>query len=70
MLHNLKAEMARHGITNSDIQRLLGCTERTVTNKITGRTAFFVWEAIRIRAAFFPALSIEYLFENELTSGR
>lgn len=65
MLYNLKAEMARNGVMNTDIQKLLGCTERTVTNKITGRTCFTVQEAIVIRDTFFPDLSIKYLFKAE-----
>ena len=62
MLANLQTEMERHGVTNRDIARLLGKTERTVRDKISGRFDFSVSEAKRIRDAFFPNVRIEYLF--------
>lgn len=52
-LRNLSAEMARYGISNADIQTLLGCSNKTVTNKLTDNTAFSVGEAIKIRDTFF-----------------
>lgn len=61
-MRNLSAEMARYGISNADIQTLLGCSNKTVTNKLTDNTAFSVGEAIKIRDTFFPGLRIEYLF--------
>lgn len=61
-MRNLSAEMARYGVSNMDIQALLGCSNKTVTNKLSDNTAFSVGEAIKIRDAFFPGLRIEYLF--------
>lgn len=61
-VRNLSAEMARYGVSTTDIQALLGCSNKTVTNKLTDSTAFSVSEAIKIRDAFFPGLRIEYLF--------
>lgn len=61
-MRNLSAEMARYGVSNMDIQALLGCTRKTVTNKLSDNTTFSVGEAIKIRDAFFPGLRIEYLF--------
>ncbi len=67
-MRNLSAEMARYGVSNMDIQSLLGCSSKTVTNKLSDNTAFSVSEAIKIRDTFFPGLRIEYLFAqaNEL----
>ena len=67
-MRNLSAEMARYGGSNMDIQSLLGCSSKTVTNKLSDNTAFSVSEAIKIRDTFFPGLRIEYLFAqaNEL----
>lgn len=62
VLANLQIEMERHGVTNRDIARLLGKSERTVRDKISGRFDFSVSEARKIRDAFFPNLRIEYLF--------
>lgn len=64
-MKNLLAEMARSGIRVQDIQNLLGCTERTVRNKMDGKTEFSVNEALKIRNALFPGLRVEYLFADE-----
>ena len=61
-MKNLSAEMARFGISKSDIQNLLSCSDRTVRNKLGGITEFSVSEAIKIRDAFFPCMRLEYLF--------
>lgn len=62
MLHNLRAEMIRAGVSNADIQAVLSCSPKTVTNKLRDSTAFSIWDAIKIRDTFFPDLKLEYLF--------
>lgn len=65
-MSNLAAEMARNGVSISDFQTVLGCTDKTVRNKMTGATEFSVGEAMKIRDTFFPGMRIEYLFaQNE-----
>ncbi len=59
---NLKAEMQRYGISISDIASLLGCADKTVRNKLNGKTSFSVPEAFKIKKQFFPDLTVEYLF--------
>lgn len=61
-MRNLSAEMARFGISNADIQAVLSCSSKTVTNKLNAATEFSVSEAIAVRDALFPGLRIEYLF--------
>ena len=61
-MKNLSAEMARFGVTNSDIRAVLSCSDKTVTNKLGDVTEFSISEAIKIRDTFFPGLRIEYLF--------
>lgn len=63
-MRNLSAEMARYGVSNMDIQNLIGCSPKTVTNKLSDNTAFSIGEAIKIRDTFFPGLRIEYLFAS------
>ena len=63
-MKNLCAEMTRYGVSNSDIQLLLGCSLKTVQNKTSGVTEFSVAEAMKIRDYYFPGLRIEYLFAN------
>lgn len=62
MMRNLSAEMARFGVSNADIQAILSCSSKTVTNKLNDVTEFSVSEAILVRDALFPGLRIEYLF--------
>lgn len=65
-MKNLCAEMTRYGVSNNDIQTVLGCSLslKTVQNKVSGATEFSVVEAMKIRDQFFPGLRIEYLFAN------
>jgi hypothetical protein len=67
MLWNLKSEMKRHGVRRADIQRLIGCSSKTVDNKIAGTNAFSIGDAFKIRDTFFPSLRLEYLFTDEET---
>ena len=64
-MKNLIAEMKRYGITVADIQRLLGVSEKTVRNKLSGETDFTYHEALKIRDSFFPNYRMEYLFYRE-----
>lgn len=61
-MSNLEAEMKRFGVTNADMQNLLGVSERTVRNKLSGETDFTYPEALKIRDTFFPSFRMEYLF--------
>lgn len=61
----MEAEMSRYHIKNADIQSLLDCTDKTVSNKISGTTEFSVREAIKIRDSFFPGHRLEYLFGSD-----
>lgn len=63
-MKNLCAEMTRYGVSNNDIQTVLGCSLKTVQNKVSGATKFSVAEAMKIRDQLFPGLRIEYLFAN------
>lgn len=62
MLLNLKAEMARNNVEVTDIALAIGQHRNTVSNKIMGKRAFTVPEAVKIKQDFFPDLSIDYLF--------
>ena len=72
-MRNLLAEMARYGVSNADLQKALGCSEKTVRNKLSGETEFSFPETIKIRNKFFEGFRLEYLFaqdEVELNGGR
>ncbi len=63
-MKNLSAEMSRYGVRNTDIKKLLACSEKTVTNKLNGASEFSVSEAMQIRDMFFPGMRLEYLFSS------
>jgi Plasmid maintenance system antidote protein len=62
---NLRAEMARRGITISDIAKLLGVRYATACDKLNGKYRFYYDEALKIKRHFFPDCSLEYLFETK-----
>lgn len=64
MYRNLEAEMARNGITKSELSNSLGVRYATVLEKMNGKSRFYYDEAIKIKMTFFPDLPLEYLFES------
>lgn len=69
-MRNLIAEMARYGFKVKDIQNVLGCSEKTVRNKINGVTEFTYREAETIKNKLFPELQLEYLFYQAQKTGQ
>lgn len=65
-MRNLIAEMARYGVTNLDLKKLLNCSDRTVVNKLSGETALSFDEAVKIRDAYFSGYRLEYLFAPDI----
>lgn len=66
-MKNLQAEMKKNSVSLYDMQSVLGCTERTVRNKLSGRTDFSYSEVRKIRDTFFPGMQLEYLFNDDKT---
>lgn len=67
---NLAAEIARKGISYGDVYGVVaesvGKTTDTASNWVSGRAGEMpVTAAFAVRDAFFPALSIDYLFSTE-----
>lgn len=67
MLSNLRAEMTRYGVSALDFARVTGKTDRSIRDKISGKRDFTLPESAAIRDAFFPGLTLEYLFASERT---
>lgn len=61
---NLKAEMARRGITIESIAQLLGIHRNSAANKVNGKNQFTIQEAFDIQKTFFPDLEAQYLFDR------
>ncbi|MCM3527879.1 XRE family transcriptional regulator [Cytobacillus oceanisediminis] len=68
MYRNLKAEMAREGLTMVDLANYLQLRYATVNEKMNGKYRFYYDEALQIKKRFFPNLSLEYLFEKDKTN--
>lgn len=65
MYKNLKHELLYHGIRYADIAEVLNCSYNTVINKVNGRTAFTVDEAILLWEIFLDDIDFMWLFEKE-----
>lgn len=64
-MRNLRAEMARYGVSNTTLQSIMGCSHQTVVNKLNETTEFTIDEAFRIRDELFPGMRLEYLFQRD-----
>lgn len=63
-MRNIEIQMPKFNVTYFDLQKVLGCTEKTVRNKLNGVTDFTYGEAKKIRDSLFTGMSIEYLFDS------
>lgn len=64
MYPNLEAEIARKGITKTDLAKKINMPRTTFTHKLRGESEFTVAEAKRIKKMIFPEHSIGYLFKK------
>lgn len=65
MFCNLKAELARKGLTGIDIAETIDATQKTVSNKMVGKSEFTRSEMFKIKNRFFKDMTLEYLFSLE-----
>ena len=63
---NLRAEMARKGITIQNLANELEISRQTASHKFSGKAPLYLDEAIKINKRFFPETTVDYLFQ-ELT---
>lgn len=64
MFKNLKAEMARNGITNQNIAEVLDINVCTVSAKLNTYDRLKFSEAKKIQQELFPNCSVDYLFDT------
>ena len=62
---NLKAEMARGGITQATVARHLGMTPTNFNLKVNEKVPFTIEEARDVRDRFFPDATLDYLFASD-----
>lgn len=67
---NLKGEMAKRSVKVEDIANVLQIHRNSASNKINGDTSFSIDEAVKVKEAFFPELSLKFLFEKQEVGGR
>ena len=60
----LEYRMKQENVSRADIQELLGVSEKTVRNKISGETDFTWEEARKVGNSFFPKDDFNELFEQ------
>lgn len=65
MLIHLKKALDDKGITIRAFAKVLGVNERTIQNKIKGKTPFTYPEAALSKKELFPEYDLEYLFKEE-----
>ena len=61
---NLEAEMVRRAVSREDMAQSINVRDRTIRNKLTGRTPFTWPEVKRIRTQFFPDIPMDVLFAS------
>lgn len=64
MYPNLRAEMARHGVTGGMLAQELNITESTFSLKLNGKYDFTYAEAIAIKLVLKSDLTLEELFHE------
>jgi len=65
MLVNLKAEMARFGISQEQIAQKIGRTKRSLLNRLDGVIEISGDDLRTIRDEFFPTFTLDYLLSEE-----
>lgn len=65
MYRTLKAEMVRADISIKQLAIQIGITERSLRNKINGKTEFLWSETLKIRKIVSPSMNLEDLFKSE-----
>lgn len=67
MFENLKAEMARKGLTIMDFSKdtELNLSYETLRNKFSGKTEWNKREMFLLKKKYFQDKTIEYLFEQK-----
>lgn len=68
MFDNLKNAMSLKKISIRTVARLIGTTEKTVSNKLDGRTEFTLSEILAINENLFPEYELRFLFKRDASA--
>lgn len=58
---NLRAEMARNGISRKQVGEVIGLEQSSISCRFNGEDDFKFVELVKIRNTFFPDCSLAYL---------
>lgn len=61
MYKNMIKELSNKNITNKAVAELIGTTEKTVYNKLNGKTEFTISEAMTINTNLLPEFTLAYI---------
>lgn len=64
---NLIGELAKNGITNTQVASVLGVHTNTVSNKLEGTSSFSIEEAFKIKSSLLPYCDLSYLFARPIS---
>lgn len=67
MFPNLEAELKRKNIKRADLAQLLNCSVGTISEKMTGGSAFSFDAAVKIKKFIGVDIALEELFANDGT---
>lgn len=62
MFKNLRNALSDKGITLKAYAEFLGVTEKTIQNKMNGKTEFTLAEAVKTSNFLLPEYRLDYLF--------
>lgn len=66
MYPNLEAELARKKLTNAICAKICKISEKSFSNKRSGKTEFTLLEIKLLQEKLFPNCTFEYLFADTL----
>jgi transcriptional regulator with XRE-family HTH domain len=62
---NLEAELRRKGYSREDMAKVLEIHVSGVSAMMTGKRAFSIYRAEKLRNAMFPGMKLDYLFGRD-----
>lgn len=65
MFENLRSELDKKHITMVSVAKVIGCTDKSLQNKLKGRTEFTLSEIFKINTELLPEFDLKYLFSRK-----
>lgn len=65
MFANLRNELDRKHIPMVSVAKVIGCSDKSLQNKLRGRTEFTMSEIFKINEELLPEFDLKYLFQRK-----